>query len=470
MTGHGQFDLVIRHGMVVLPEVCIEADIAVKDGKIAAIGHLEHIAEETTVFDAAGLTILPGAVDIHVHFNEPGLESWEGFEAGSAALAAGGCTTYVDMPLNGVPPTVNREALNLKLARAQERSCVDYALWGGLVPGNIETLDELAAAGVVGFKAFMSDPGGEGEGIFARSNELTLLEGMKKIAAIGGLLALHAESEDIVQASTASIRQQGRMGMQDYIESRPVIAEVEAVSRALLYAKHTGCRLHFVHISTPEALELIDAAKASGMDVSTETCPHYLLLTNEDADRLGAVAKCAPPLRSADNRERLWNALLHGSVDIIASDHSPCPPSLKQSDDMFEIWGGISGAQSTLLLMLEEGYLARGLSLPQIARLVALAPASRMGLDDRKGSIEIGKDADFALVDFNKAFTLTAQELLYTHVQSPYLNHTFPCSIAATFCRGNQVYDKQHGVSESRSGSWLKPRMAGVDPREERYA
>ncbi|MNW24029.1 Allantoinase [compost metagenome] len=470
MTGYGEFDLVIRHGMVVLPEVCIEADIAVKDGKIAAIGQLEHVQEGTRVFDASGLTIFPGAVDIHVHFNEPRLESWEGFAAGSAALAAGGCTTYVDMPLNGVPPTVSREALNLKLTQAQESSYVDYALWGGLVPGNIEALDELAMAGVVGFKAFMSDPGGEGEGIFSRSNELTLLEGMKKIAAIGGLLALHAESEDIVQASTTSIRQQGRIGMQDYIESRPVIAEVEAVSRALLYASHTGCRLHFVHISTPEALELIDAAKARGMDVSAETCPHYLLLTDKDAERLGAVAKCAPPLRSKDNRERLWDALLHGSVDIIASDHSPCPPSMKQSEDMFEIWGGISGAQSTLLLMLEEGYLARGLTLPQIARLVALAPASRMGLDDRKGSIEIGKDADFALVNFNKTFTLTAQDLLYTHVQSPYLNHTFPCSIAATFCRGNQVYDTQHGVTGSQSGSWLTPKLAGINPREERYA
>ncbi|MDP4098719.1 allantoinase AllB [Paenibacillus sp. P96] len=465
------YDLIIKGGIVVLPDGCQETDIAVKDGVIAAIGRFtDSEAEAERIHDAAGLTVLPGAVDIHVHFNEPGLGSWEGFASGSASLAAGGVTTYVDMPLNGVPPTVSAEAFALKLDRAEGASYVDYALWGGLVPGNQDELAGLADRGAVGFKAFMSEPGGEGEDIFARADDVTLLEGMREIARLGGLLALHAESEAITKELAARLQAEGSTDMQAYLASRPVIAEAEAVNRALLYARHTGCALHFVHISSVQALELIDAAKAEGLNVTAETCPHYLCLTDEDAVRIGAVAKCAPPLRDQANRELMWEAFRSGSIDVIASDHSPCPPEMKLSENYFEIWGGISGAQSTLPIMIEEGHIKRGIALERIAEATAFAPARRTGLAYRKGSIEVGKDADFALVDFSNSFVLQPADLLYRHKQSPYSGYAFSHSIAATFCRGYQVYERGTGVIDGRRGSYIPGKKSSVGVRGTAYA
>ncbi|MFB5758782.1 allantoinase [Paenibacillus medicaginis] len=466
-----KYDLILKGGTVVLPDGCKETDIAVKDGVITAIGTIPD-TDAGQVYEAAGLTVMPGAIDIHVHFNEPGLGSWEGFATGSASLAAGGVTTYVDMPLNGVPPTVSAKAFDLKLQHAESSSYVDYALWGGLVPGNKDELAGLAARGAVGFKAFMSEPGGEGEDIFTRADDLTLLEGMREIAGLGGLLALHAESDAITQEMAARLRSQDSIDMRAYLASRPVIAEVEAVNRALLYARQTGCALHFVHISSVQALELIDAAKAEGLDVTAETCPHYLSLTDEDAVRIGAVAKCAPPLRDRDNRELMWEAFRRGSIDIIASDHSPCPPEMKLSDNNFEIWGGISGAQSTLNMMIEEGYIKRGVDLQCIAEATAATPARRTGLAYRKGSIEVGKDADFALIDFSSGFVLQPENLLYRHKQSPYIGYAFSHSIAATFCRGHQVYEHGTGVAQAQGckGIFIPGKQSGVYERGTAYA
>ncbi|MFD1888486.1 allantoinase AllB [Paenibacillus wenxiniae] len=455
-------DCIIQGGMVILPDRVEALDIGIHGGKIVQLAPSLTGQQALRVIDATGLYVLPGAVDIHVHFNEPGLDSWEGFETGSAALAAGGITTYVDMPLNGVPPTTNKKRLDLKQQAAHGNSYVDYALWGGLVEGNIDSLQGLAEGGVPGFKAFMSEPGGDGEDIFTRADHTTLLAGMKELARLGYVLALHAEDEEIVAALAAEAQAKGRVGELDYAHSRPIEAETSAVEQALQLGQATGCALHFVHISSREAVELIAAAKAKGQDVTVETCPHYLVLTEQDLLHKGVVAKCAPPLRSAEEQDRLWQAMQEGMIDIVASDHSPCPPKMKQTDNFFKAWGGISGAQSTLLLMLEEGYHRRSLTLPALMSMLAKRPAERLGLAHAKGSIAQGMDADLVLVDLSRGKMLERADLLDKHRQSPYIGYPFSSTIVETLVRGRTVYSEQQGLATERIGQWVAYQSGGV--------
>lgn len=452
------YELIIRNGDVVLSGEVLKLDIGVKDGKIAALAPELPAVPETRVIDAQGQYVLPGMIDMHVHFNEPALGHWEGFRSGSAALAAGGCTCYADMPLNGNPPTVNKAVLSLKTEAAEGNSAVDYVLWGGLVPGNLEELESLAAAGVTGFKAFISNPGGEGEGRFREVDDDTLYQGMQRIAAFGGILALHAESEEITAALSADAVRRGLNGARDFAATRPPEAELEAVARALLYSERTGCRLHFVHISTSAAIEMIHEAKLRGLDVSAETCPHYLILSESSMEDMGALAKCAPPLRSLEEKEALWDVLAGGKIDLIASDHSPCPTTLKIASGLsfFEAWGGISGAQSSLELMFHEGVNVRGLPATHISALLSELPARRFGLAGRKGSIAVGLDADLVLLNPKTSYTLTAEDLLYRHKHSPYVGMTLSCKVTATILRGNVVYTAGEGIVSADGGQWLR--------------
>ncbi|MDG0812782.1 allantoinase AllB [Cohnella rhizosphaerae] len=443
-----RYDLLVKRGTVVLPADVVEADIAVKDGAIAAIeGSIdERLAARTIMAD--GCLVMAGVIDGHVHLNEPNFGHWEGFATGTAALAAGGCTAYADMPLNGNPPTVHLDALRQKERLAAGSSAVDYRFWGGLVPGNLDHLRELADAGVVGFKAFMSNPGGEGEGRFREVDVAELRAGMEKIAQIGGLLALHAESEAITSGLADRMRREGRMGPLDYAASRPVEAETSAVAEALALAEATGCRLHFVHISSPEAARLVARARGRGMDVSSETCPHYLTLTDRHMAALGPVAKCAPPLRDAARVEALWALLKAGEIDLIASDHSPCPEEMKLGPGLtfFDAWGGIAGAQHTLELMLEEGWAKRGMPLTQLTALLSANPARRFGFYPRKGEIAVGFDADLAIVDPSRPRTIARAELLHRHPHSPYIGRRLSCKVVAAICRGTTVYAAEDGI------------------------
>ncbi|PLT47459.1 Allantoinase [Paenibacillus pasadenensis] len=438
---------VIKGGDIVLPDAAEpqRLDIAIAGGAIAAIGP-ELDAAGADIVDASGLLVLPGGVDVHVHFNEPNMGHWEGFPTGSAALAAGGVTAYADMPLNGLPATVDRAALALKASCAEGRSAVDYAFWGGLVPGKLEELEPLAEAGVVGFKAFVSKPGGEGEGRFVEADDWTLYEGMRRIASFGGVLALHAENDSMTTALGDSMRRAGRVGALDFAASRPPVAELEAVHRALFYAELTGCRLHFVHISHPDSVERIDRARRDGLDVTVETCPHYLMLTADDMARIGPVAKCAPPLRDAESVERLWAQLAEGKIDLVASDHSPSPIELKAGPGLsfFDAWGGISGAQSTVELVLGEG-LRRGIPAGRLAQVLAGAPAERFGLTG-KGGIAVGKDADLALIDRSAGYTLESGHLQYLHPNSPYTGMRMDVRVVRTLLRGQVVYSLDGGV------------------------
>ena len=456
MNGQDKLDLIIKNGTVVLKDEVRVLDIGIKAGKIVQLGEELYGEHAAVLQDAAGLTVMAGMIDVHVHLNEPGLGEWEGFETGSAALAAGGCTTYVDMPLNGIPPTVTVNALEQKLAAAKDRSYVDYAIWGGLVPGKLHELIPLHEAGVVGFKAFMSSPGDPSEDAFREVDDYTLFEGMKIIASLNKVLALHAESEPIVARLGQAMRAEGRLAPADYVASRPIIAELEAINRALFYAGQTGCALHFVHISSEAGVNLITQARGRGLNVTVETCPHYLTLSSADLDRKGAVAKCSPPLRDASEREKLWRVIAEGHVDMISSDHSPCPASMKEADNFFDAWGGIAGAQSSLELVIGEGHVKRGLPLTLLSELLAAGPARRFGLQAAKGEIRIGADADLVLIDLNKSYILEEGQLYQRHKHSPYIGEELHCKVTATYLRGQKVYGEDTGLGESKPGRWVR--------------
>jgi allantoinase len=427
------FDVLIREATVVGAEGRL--DIGVADGLIAEMGpELEGPAGEE--IDARGLHLLPGVIDGHVHFNEPGRADWEGFETGTRALAAGGATAAIEMPLNAHPPTVTAAAFDEK-RRCLERSAhVDMALWGGLVPGGVDAMNELAARGVIGFKAFMCSSGIDD---FPGVDDLTLYEGMCRAAALDLPVAVHAESEAITSGMAQRARADGRTAMRDYIESRPAVAELQAIARAITLAQETGCALHVVHVSTGRGVALVAEARARGADVSCETCPHYLALTEEDAEALGNVAKCAPPLRSHEESESLWQALADGTLPMVASDHSPAPWALKGREDAFAAWGGISGCQTLLAVLLSEGHRARGLELDLITRVTSAYVARRFRLAG-KGRLEPGADADLVLVDLSAADTLSAEDLQYRHRHSPFLGRTFSARVARTLLRGRTVF------------------------------
>jgi allantoinase len=438
------FDLLIRTGTRTGPGV--GGDIGILDGLIAAISpELEGGGREE--IDAGGLELLPGAVDAHVHLNEPGRADWEGFATGTAALAAGGVTTAVDMPLNAHPPTIDGDAFDRKRACGERSARIDFALWGGLLPGGIGAMDELAARGVVGFKAFMSDSGIED---FAAADDLVLYEGMCRAAMLGLPVAVHAESPEITSGLLARAAAEGRSTMRDWIESRPIVAETEAIVRAIHLAEAAGCALHVVHVSTGRGVALVAEARARGVDVSCETCPHYLLLTGEDAERLGAVAKCAPPLRPAAELEALWAALADGSLPMIASDHSPSPPELK-GGTVLEAWGGIAGAQTTLPLVLSEQRLSR----ERLIEALAAYPARRLALPG-KGRLEPGADADLVLVDRTQSYQLRAEDLQQRHPISPFLGRTLKARVRRTIVRGQTVYAEGRVVGPP-TGRLLRP-------------
>ncbi|WP_199617622.1 allantoinase [Paenibacillus alkalitolerans] len=449
-------DTVITNGLVVLKDEVARLDIGIAGGAVAKLERT--IAEDSAVvLDAGGQIIIPGMIDVHVHLNEPGLGDWEGIPTGSSALAAGGCTTYFDMPLNCLPPTTTEEFLEMKKRLAKGRSVTDYAFWGGLVPGNLKDLADLAESGVIGYKAFMSAAGGKQEGAFREVDDITLFRGMEEIARLGKILALHAESEAMIGALADAKLRKGRTSAGDYLETRPPAAELEAVERALFYAEQTGCPLHFVHISTPAAVTAISKMKAAGLDVTLETCPHYLVMTEDALEEVGALAKCAPPLRSKEEQDGLWQAIASGELDMISSDHSPCPPELKESPNWFEIWGGISGAQHSVELMLSEGYCKRKIPLPALCRLLAANPARRFGLYPKKGEIRIGADADFAFIDFSKSYILERKHLYDRHRQSPYVGRRLDCRVTQTMVRGKTVYLRDSGIQDAGFGQWVSP-------------
>jgi len=436
-------ELIVRGGTVITPQGAVIADIAVDEGRISAVTpELPGAARE---IDARGLTVLPGLIDIHVHFNEPGRTDWEGGTTGSHALAAGGGTVFFDMPLNSSPCTVGPEEFDQKRAALERASITDFGLWGGIIPGNHSALAELAARGVVGFKAFMAD---SGLPEFPSCDDLTLYEGMREAAKFQLPVAVHAEDDELVAKQASAAISAGRTGVRDFLDSRPVAAEVTAIHRASQLAAETRVKLHIVHVSSGSGVTAALEARARGVDISIETCPHYLFFTEVDMERIGALAKCAPPLRNASEHAALWDALMHDQIDVVASDHSPAPPEMKREVNFFKVWGGIAGVQSTLAVLLTAGHRDRSLPLTRIADLTATWPARRFGLA-HKGSIAVGNDADLVLMDVPAPYKLHEQNLLQQHRMSPYIGKNFCGVVRQTLLRGQPIFAEDKIVTAS---------------------
>jgi allantoinase len=439
---------VIRGAQVCLPDGVRATDIAVADGKIAGIG--EGLSARDVV-EAEGMLLLPGAIDPHVHYNEPGRTDWEGWATGSLASAAGGASCVFEMPLNAHPPTLDAESFDLKRRAAEASSVVDFALWGGLTPVNLDKMRELAECGVIGFKAFMSSSGIDD---FRRSDREILRQGMKIAADLGLPVATHAENEEMVARLAAEAKAAGRRGVRDYLASRPIAAEVAAIREACELAGETGCKLYIVHVSCGEGLDAIAEAKKRGVNVTAETCPHYLTFNEDDVEKIGAHAKCAPPLRSEATRADLVERVKRGEFDTLGTDHSPCPPSMKDQTDFFEVWGGIAGAQSFL-----PSLWAAGIEAATVERLTAANVARRFGLAGSKGAIAPGMDADLVLVDPRRAQTLRVEDLLMRHPVSPYVGRQFPVAVGAVWVGGVVAWSRAAGRGPAR-GRLVRPDLS----------
>src|SRR5262245_28097655 len=442
-------DLVIRNGTVVMPEGTIRADVAIEGETISNVG--SNLPPASKEIDATGCAILPGMIDVHVHFNEPGHTDWEGAATGSRALAANGGTLFFDMPLNSIPCTVNAREFDKKRAALEASAVTDFALWGGLVPGNVNEMEELAERGVIGFKAFLCHSGLDE---FPRVDDLTLFEGLCEAARLDLPIAIHAENHELIAALSQRMLTQGRRTIRDFLESRPVLAEIEAIQRATLLAGEAGAKLHVIHISSGRGVAIAAEARARGVNVSIETCPHYLFFTDEDVERLGAVAKCAPPIRDADEQKNLWAELVKGTVDIIASDHSPSSPERK-AGDFWTAWGGIAGVQSTLSVLLDRAHHQHRLPLERIASLIAGKPAQRFNIPNR-GRVAAGAVADLALIDPSKRFVLEREHLLQRHPMSPYIGSSFRGIVRQTIRRGETIFVNDK-VTVRSGGKLVRP-------------
>ena len=427
-------DLAVRGGRVVLADGVREADVLVLAGSITGIvAPGDGTAAEQ--IDARGLVVLPGVVDAHVHVNEPGRTEWEGWTAATRGAARGGVTTIVDMPLNSIPPTLDEAAFDAKDTAAGQGAVVDYALWGGLVRADRHSLRALVQCGVVGVKAFLC-PSGVGE--FGHLADDELVPALRAAAEAGLLVAAHCEDEATVARASQAVH---GGDLRAWLDSRPVEAERIAIARLSSAAREAGARVHVVHVSSADGLDVVRSARRAGTDITAETCPHYLGFGASDFSDKGPLLKCAPPIRHG-TRARLWAEVLAGRVEYVASDHSPCSADLKTrgTADVFAAWGGITGLQSTLPLMLSEGVHERGMSLELLAQLLATRPAKRLGLWPRKGEIRVGTDADLALVDPGREWTLAAGALEARSGLSPYVGRRFVGAVERTLVRGRTVF------------------------------
>ncbi len=449
--------MIVRGGSVVTPEGVRRMDIAISGGRFVQIApRIDEPAAETV--DASGRYVFPGIVDAHVHFNEPGRAEWEGLASGSAAFAASGGTTFFDMPLNSEPPVIDAAALREKRRLAEQKSCVDFALWGGLTPGNLDKLAGMRDAGAIGLKAFMSASGIES---FPRVDERTLREGMKRAKQLGLLVAVHAEDDALAAKFTAEQKARGRSDAKAWLASRPIEVELAAIRLATELAGETGCALHIVHVSSPEGVELVERARDERVDVTAETCPHYLLLNDKQVAKIGAAAKCAPPIRDEANRRALWDEVRAGRVHTIGSDHSPAPGAMKTSADFFAIWGGIGGVQHGFQLLLSEYAEAspkeREAGLAQMSALLARNVARRFRIDSQKGAIKEGRDADFCIFEFSEPHTIEGDELWTQHRISPYIGRKNRIRMIDTCVRGSFVYREGRFTNFAPAGSFVRP-------------
>lgn len=452
----------LRSRRVVTPHGEVDGYVVIEDDIIVAVKAAADFHENIPVEDLGTLALLPGLVDAHTHINEPGRTEWEGFATATRAAAAGGFTTVVDMPLNNLPETTDVEALQLKRDAAQRggengtnQCMIDYALWGGAVDGNQHELEPLALEGVAGFKAFLIYPGCDG---FTEIDRANLERAIPHIARTGLPLLVHAELAPAIDAAITRLNAGGAdwHRFSTFLASRPDQSELDAIELLLALCRTHRFRLHIVHLGTAQALPLIAAAKAEGLPVTTECCPHHLHCAAEDIPDGATLFKCTPPIRSRANREQLWQGLAEGTIDLIATDHSPCPPHMKRlgpeagapakPGEEFgrfdEAWGGIPSLSTAISVVWTE-CARRGYSLTQLAQWMSEAPAKLAGIAVHAGSIEPGKHANLVAFDPEGTLTITPEVLHYRHRISPYMGEALRGVVRATWLRGTRIFSRE---------------------------
>jgi len=432
---------------VVTPEGVRPAAILVKDERIRGLVPHGEIPAGIPVKDFGDLAILPGLVDSHVHVNEPGRTEWEGFFTATTAAAAGGYTLIVDMPLNSLPATTTVAALEKKRECARAASRVDWALWGGVESDNQAHIGDLVEAGVPGFKAFLIDPGIDG---FTMVTEEQLQAALPHVAKSRLPLLVHAELSEPIDAAARELANADWRRYETYLRSRPDEAEIAAIELMLKFCREWGFRLHIVHLATSKAIDLLRTAKAEGLSMTVETCPHYLFFSAEKIPDGATLHKCAPPIRTRENREKLWEALREGVIDFVVTDHSPCPPEMKKLEEgnFQAAWGGIASLSAALPVMWAEAS-KRGFGLMEIARWMAAGPAKLAGFGEQKGKIAVGLDADFVVFDPEAEFVLSEEHLHYRHRVSQYLGRKLKGIVRETYVRGQCVFANGEFPGES---------------------
>lgn len=426
-------EFAVRSTRIYTPDGPRDGAILIEDGKIAGVVNTDEIPNGlSNVNDVGDLAVIPSLVDSHVHVNEPGRTAWEGYLTATRAAAAGGVGTIVDMPLNCSPVTTTRRALKTKLDAVKGKLTVDAAFWGGVVPGNLQELRPLAEDGVVGFKTFLTHSGLDE---FPNATRADLEAAMPVIASLGLPLIVHAELDPCAQAG------EDPRQFASYLASRPGEMEVRAIRLMIELCRKTRCRTHIVHLSSAEALPDIEKAKAEGLPFTVETCPHYLTFAADGIPNGATQFKCAPPIRSEENRELLWRALGHGVIDFVVSDHSPCAPELKKFDagDFMAAWGGIAGLQFTLPAVW-SGAKRRGFQLEDVVRWTAEKTANFTDLK-MKGRLEKGRDADIVIFDDAALFDVQQGDVLHRHKVTAYLGLRLQGTVAAHYQRGEKIYE-----------------------------
>ncbi|GHV40814.1 cyclic amidohydrolase [Synergistales bacterium] len=404
--------------------------------KIAAITRKEIVWEARQIEDAAGKFVFPGAIDVHAHLNDPGYNWREDFEHGTMAAAAGGVTTIIDMPLQNAPALTDASLFRAKHEAVQKKALVDYAFWGGLVDDTPDKMAELHDAGVVAFKIFIGPVSPD----YRSLGMGPIREAMQKAASLGALVGFHAEDYSIIKHEEARALREGRKGRADFLRSRPLSAELIATENVINLVRETGAGAHICHVSHPDAAELIRRARSEGLPVSAETCTHYLVYSEEDLLRDGAIYKCAPPLREREAVDRLWDYVADGTLQCVASDHSPCAQREKSEENgAFEAWGGISGIQTTMQVFYDAA-TRRNLSPTLIPKALSEGPARIFGLYGRKGAVDIGFDADLVIFDPDREWSVTPDSLFYLNKISAFVGLKGKGLPVATFVRGKLVH------------------------------